>query len=262
MAAVGARHSSGGNNSRVSMSVSMSLVQGGAAQAPQGAILAAVAPNNYYQPSAVPLNVQPDRPIGYGAFGVVWWVRCSASCGSAMGYQVVTGVIKTRNEKNGVKRDGEGKLQTSRSSFVLQLHLNYGRWSMDGRQIMWWRRRARWWLWEGGEERQGWADVRALQNRSKGLFVSSLRWWWREDSPVLLASCIFSFWWSWFLLFQSCQFELALPSSPVQSFSLSCSHKGGGKRKGNPLNNFLRFVVRINRQKREREREREKQKLL
>lgn len=77
MAAVGARHQSsngGANNSRVSMSVAMSLVQGGAAaQAQQqGAILAAVAPNNYYQPSAVPLNVQPDRPIGYGAFGVVW----------------------------------------------------------------------------------------------------------------------------------------------------------------------------------------------
>jgi len=56
--------------SRVSMSVSMSLVQGGAAGAPQGAILAAAAP--YYQPPAVPQDVQPDRPIGYGAFGVVW----------------------------------------------------------------------------------------------------------------------------------------------------------------------------------------------
>lgn len=57
---------------RVSMSVSMSLVQGGgAAGGAQGAILAAAAP--YYQPSAVPLgDVQPDRPIGYGAFGVVW----------------------------------------------------------------------------------------------------------------------------------------------------------------------------------------------
>lgn len=56
----------------VSMSVSMSLVQGGAAGAagPQGAILAAAAP--YYQPPAVPQDVQPDRPIGYGAFGVVW----------------------------------------------------------------------------------------------------------------------------------------------------------------------------------------------
>lgn len=54
--------------SRVSMSVSMSLVQGGAA--PQGAILAAAAP--FYQPPAVPQDVQPDRPIGYGAFGVVW----------------------------------------------------------------------------------------------------------------------------------------------------------------------------------------------
>lgn len=53
------------------MSVSMSLVQGGAAGgAPQGAILAAAAP--YYQPPAVPQDVQPDRPIGYGAFGVVW----------------------------------------------------------------------------------------------------------------------------------------------------------------------------------------------
>lgn len=56
--------------SRVSMSVSMSLVsQGGAAGAPQGAILAAAAP--FYQPPAVQ-DVQPDRPIGYGAFGVVW----------------------------------------------------------------------------------------------------------------------------------------------------------------------------------------------
>lgn len=50
------------------MSVSMSIVQGGAA-AQQGAILAAAAP--YYQP-AVSQDVVPDRPIGYGAFGVVW----------------------------------------------------------------------------------------------------------------------------------------------------------------------------------------------
>lgn len=71
MAAVGARHqSSSGNNNRVSMSVSMSLVQGGGAGAPKPPILVAAAP--YYQPSAVPLNVQPDRTIGYGAFGVVW----------------------------------------------------------------------------------------------------------------------------------------------------------------------------------------------
>lgn len=54
--------------SRVSMSVSMSIVQGGTA-AQQGAILAAAAP--YYQP-AVSQDVVPDRPIGYGAFGVVW----------------------------------------------------------------------------------------------------------------------------------------------------------------------------------------------
>lgn len=56
------------------MSVSMSIVQGGAQQ--QGAqvgaaILAAAAP--YYQP-AVAQDIIPDRPIGYGAFGVVWWV--------------------------------------------------------------------------------------------------------------------------------------------------------------------------------------------
>ncbi|KAM8710390.1 hypothetical protein ACLKA7_017075 [Drosophila subpalustris] len=60
------------------MSVSMSLVQGGAAGgAPQGAsaILAAAAP--YYQPPAVPQDVQPDRPIGYGAFGVVWRKSCA-----------------------------------------------------------------------------------------------------------------------------------------------------------------------------------------
>ena len=35
-----------------------------------GAILSAAAP--YYQPPVVPQDVQPDRPIGYGAFGVVW----------------------------------------------------------------------------------------------------------------------------------------------------------------------------------------------
>ncbi|CAH2073382.1 unnamed protein product, partial [Iphiclides podalirius] len=55
-------------HSRVSMSVSMSLMQGGTQSAPQGAILAAAAP--YYQTPAIPTDVQPDRPIGYGAFGV------------------------------------------------------------------------------------------------------------------------------------------------------------------------------------------------
>lgn len=50
----------------------MSLMQGGTQSAPQGAILAAAAP--YYQTPAIPTDVQPDRPIGYGAFGVVWWV--------------------------------------------------------------------------------------------------------------------------------------------------------------------------------------------
>ncbi|XP_060810851.1 serine/threonine-protein kinase NLK isoform X3 [Amyelois transitella] len=59
-------------HSRVSMSVSMSLMQGGTQSAPQGAILAAAAP--YYQTPAIPTDVQPDRPIGYGAFGVVWAV--------------------------------------------------------------------------------------------------------------------------------------------------------------------------------------------
>lgn len=33
---------------------------------------AAAAP--YYQAPNIPQDVQPDRPIGYGAFGVVWWV--------------------------------------------------------------------------------------------------------------------------------------------------------------------------------------------
>ena len=37
----------------------------------QQAILAAVAVP-YYQPIVPPQDVQPDRPIGYGAFGVVW----------------------------------------------------------------------------------------------------------------------------------------------------------------------------------------------
>ncbi|KAL0842353.1 hypothetical protein ABMA28_014474 [Loxostege sticticalis] len=64
-------------HSRVSMSVSMSLMQGGTQSAPQGAILAAAAP--YYQTPAIPTDVQPDRPIGYGAFGVVClWLSNSA----------------------------------------------------------------------------------------------------------------------------------------------------------------------------------------
>ncbi|XP_076674105.1 serine/threonine-protein kinase nemo isoform X2 [Andrena cerasifolii] len=87
-------------HSRVSMSVSMSLMQGGGAGATGGggttgahpgqAVLAAAAaaaaaaqpPPTYYHPAApVPPPpppaqdpVQPDRPIGYGAFGVVWAV--------------------------------------------------------------------------------------------------------------------------------------------------------------------------------------------
>lgn len=59
----------GPRQSRV-MSVSMSLVQGGANVTGANAILAAAAP--YFQPPTVPQDVQPDRPIGYGAFGVVW----------------------------------------------------------------------------------------------------------------------------------------------------------------------------------------------
>lgn len=70
MAAVGGPTRQQQSSSRPSMSVSMSLVQGGAAGAAQGAILAAAAP--YYTAPAVPQDVQPDRPIGYGAFGVVW----------------------------------------------------------------------------------------------------------------------------------------------------------------------------------------------
>lgn len=78
-------------HSRVSMSVSMSLMQGagGAATATgasQAVLAAAVAqpPPPYYHPAAATAPpppppqqdpVQPDRPIGYGAFGVVWWVH-------------------------------------------------------------------------------------------------------------------------------------------------------------------------------------------
>ncbi|XP_064211267.1 serine/threonine-protein kinase NLK isoform X3 [Tribolium castaneum] len=67
-------------HSRVSMSVSMSLMQGTAgptAGGQQGGLHAA---QPYYHPqhAAAPAHtqeqVQPDRPIGYGAFGVVWAV--------------------------------------------------------------------------------------------------------------------------------------------------------------------------------------------
>ena len=69
-------------HSRVAMSVSMSLMQGGGGGGGhQQAILAAAQP--YYHPQhphqtpATPTHtntqdVLPDRPIGYGAFGVVW----------------------------------------------------------------------------------------------------------------------------------------------------------------------------------------------
>lgn len=65
-------------HSRVSMSVSMSFMQGAAgptAGGQQGGLHAA---QPYYHPqhAAAPAHtqeqVQPDRPIGYGAFGVVW----------------------------------------------------------------------------------------------------------------------------------------------------------------------------------------------
>ncbi len=42
------------------------------AAASQHAILAAAATVPYYQPVVAAQDVQPDRPIGYGAFGVVW----------------------------------------------------------------------------------------------------------------------------------------------------------------------------------------------
>lgn len=65
--------------SRHRLSVSMSVMPGAGAAGHQQAILAAAQP--YYHPqhahqtSATPTlaqDVQPDRPIGYGAFGVVW----------------------------------------------------------------------------------------------------------------------------------------------------------------------------------------------
>ncbi|KAL2718971.1 serine/threonine-protein kinase NLK isoform X1, partial [Vespula squamosa] len=95
-------------HSRVSMSVSMSLMQGGGAGTTGGggttgpgahpgqAVLAAAAAAaaaaatqptpTYYHPAAPappppppPAQdpVQPDRPIGYGAFGVVWYISKS-----------------------------------------------------------------------------------------------------------------------------------------------------------------------------------------
>lgn len=62
MAVVGHRHSR----------AQLMAFQGSVAQAPsQHAILAAAVTVPYYQ--LIPAqDVQPDRPIGYGAFGVVW----------------------------------------------------------------------------------------------------------------------------------------------------------------------------------------------
>lgn len=43
---------------------------GATAAAPQQAILTAAQP--FYHPPVTVQDIQPDRPIGYGAFGVVW----------------------------------------------------------------------------------------------------------------------------------------------------------------------------------------------
>ena len=76
------------------MSLSMSLIQGtgaltdAAGANPAQAVLAAAAAatvnqstRNYYHSSSsgasqlsTQESVQPDRPIGYGAFGVVWYI--------------------------------------------------------------------------------------------------------------------------------------------------------------------------------------------
>ncbi|KAH7957483.1 hypothetical protein HPB52_019230 [Rhipicephalus sanguineus] len=46
---------------------------GATAAAPQQAILTAAQP--FYHPPVTVQDIQPDRPIGYGAFGVVWCAR-------------------------------------------------------------------------------------------------------------------------------------------------------------------------------------------
>lgn len=83
--------SSNTSSRRLNMSVSMSLMQGtappnsgatqgGTASSHNASVHAASQPPQYYQmqhataaaPSHNQEQVQPDRPIGYGAFGVVW----------------------------------------------------------------------------------------------------------------------------------------------------------------------------------------------
>lgn len=67
MAVVGSRHAR-----------HIMAFQGAPPPAPsQHAILTAAVAVPFFQ-VAPPQDVQPDRPIGYGAFGVVWWV-CSHS---------------------------------------------------------------------------------------------------------------------------------------------------------------------------------------
>lgn len=63
-------------HSRVSMSVSMSIMQGPTTGGQQGGLHAAQPYYHHQHAAAAPAHtqeqVQPDRPIGYGAFGVVW----------------------------------------------------------------------------------------------------------------------------------------------------------------------------------------------
>ncbi|KAK9873356.1 hypothetical protein WA026_022161 [Henosepilachna vigintioctopunctata] len=69
MAAVGASRHSG-----VTMSVSMNFIQGatGPTTGGQHAAQPFYNPRHAATPAHTQEQVQPDRPIGYGAFGVVW----------------------------------------------------------------------------------------------------------------------------------------------------------------------------------------------
>lgn len=78
MAVVGpSRHSSRAPILMTAVSMSMMHEAGGQPQATAGGLHAATAqpyyhPQHAVAPAHTQEQVQPDRPIGYGAFGVVW----------------------------------------------------------------------------------------------------------------------------------------------------------------------------------------------
>jgi len=103
--------------------------QGGPPPPPsQHAILTAAVAVPYYQ-VVPPQDVQPDRPIGYGAFGVVWWVLPSKKILfllSTMNISICTGfsgrILLSMNIENDLRGLGGVFCERGNPYVLLDLH--------------------------------------------------------------------------------------------------------------------------------------------